>query len=97
MELEPDLIIAGSWMKNLDKMSQIAPTIVYTWGKLDYLKQQLEIGKVLNMEKEAQTWIDDFSARAKTAGEEIKAKIGDLATVSVFEYDAKDFYVFGNN
>jgi len=97
MELGPDLIIAGSWMKNLDKMSQIAPTIVYTWGKLDYLTQQQEIGKVLNMEKEAQAWIDDFTVRAKAAGKEIKAKIGDQATVSVFEYDAKDFYVFGNN
>jgi len=97
MELEPDLIIAGSWSKDLDKLSQIAPTVVYTWGKLDYLKQQLEIGKVLNKEKEAQAWIDDFTARAKAAGDEIKAKIGEKATVSVFEYDAKDFYVFGNN
>jgi iron complex transport system substrate-binding protein len=97
IELEPDLIIAGSWMQNLDKMSEIAPTIVYTWGKLDYLAQQLEIGKVLNKEAEAQAWIDDFTARATEAGEEIKAKIGENATVSVFEYDMKDFYVFGNN
>ncbi|MED1793413.1 iron-hydroxamate ABC transporter substrate-binding protein [Brevibacillus nitrificans] len=97
IELKPDLIIAGSTMKNLDKMSQIAPTIVYTWGKLDYLAQQLEIGKVLNKEAEAKTWIDDFTKRAKAAGEEIKAKIGEKSTVSVFEYDAKSFYVFGNN
>lgn len=97
IELEPDLIIAGSHMQNLDKLSEIAPTIVYTWGKLDYLAQQLEIGKVLNKEAEAQAWIDDFTARAKAAGEEIKAKIGADATVSVFEYDAKNFYVFGNN
>ncbi|RIX53950.1 iron-hydroxamate ABC transporter substrate-binding protein [Paenibacillus nanensis] len=97
IELEPDLIIAGSHMQNLDKIGEIAPTIVYTWGKLDYLAQQLEIGKVLNKEAEAQAWIDDFTARAKAAGEEIKAKIGENATVSVFEYDTKDFYVFGNN
>ncbi|QMV40683.1 iron-hydroxamate ABC transporter substrate-binding protein [Cohnella cholangitidis] len=97
IELEPDLIIAGSWMKNIDKLKEIAPTIIYTWGKLDYLSQQIEIGKVLNKEQESQAWIVDFKARAKAAGDEIKAKIGENATVSVFEYDAKDFYVFGNN
>ena len=97
IELEPDLIIAGSWMSNLDKMSEIAPTIIYTWGKLDYLAQQLEIGKLLNKEAETQAWIDDFTSRAKAAGEAIKAKHGADVTVSVLEYDAKDFYVFGNN
>lgn len=97
IELDPDLIIAGSWMNNLDKMSEIAPTIVYTWGKLDYLAQQLEIGKLLSKEAETQAWIDDFTSRAKAAGDEIKAKYGENVTVSVFEYDLKDVYVFGNN
>ncbi|MFF2090655.1 iron-hydroxamate ABC transporter substrate-binding protein [Paenibacillus sp. NPDC058174] len=97
LALKPDLIIAGSTMKNLDKLSEIAPTIVYTWGKLDYLNQQLEIGKVLNKEKEAQAWIDDFTSRAKAAGEEIQAKAGANTTVSVFETDSQNFYVLGNN
>ncbi|NBD25149.1 iron-hydroxamate ABC transporter substrate-binding protein [Paenibacillus glycinis] len=97
IELEPDLIIAGTGVKNLDKLNEIAPTVVYTWGKLDYLAQQLEIGKLLNKEREAQAWVDDFKQRAEAAGKEIKAKIGENATVSVFETDSKDFYVFGNN
>ncbi|MFX3633177.1 MAG: iron-hydroxamate ABC transporter substrate-binding protein [Candidatus Pristimantibacillus sp.] len=97
IELDPDLIIAGTTNKNIDKLQEIAPTIVYTWGKLDYLAQQLEIGKLLNKEKEAQAWIDDFTKRAEEAGEEIKAKIGENATVSVLETDSKSFYVFGNN
>ncbi|ASJ52484.1 ABC transporter substrate-binding protein [Brevibacillus formosus] len=97
LALKPDLIVAGAEMKNLDQLSKIAPTVVFTWGKLDYLSQQLEIGKLLNKEKEAQAWIDDFKSRAKTAGEQIKAKIGENATVSVLEYGTKDFYVFGNN
>ncbi|AIQ64034.1 ABC transporter substrate-binding protein [Paenibacillus stellifer] len=97
IELKPDLIIAGDYMKNLDKLAQIAPTVVYTWGKLDYLNQQIEIGKLLNKQAEAQAWVDDFKQRAEAAGREIKAKIGENATVSVFEYDAKSFYVFGNN
>lgn len=97
IELEPDLIIAGSEMKNLDKLSQIAPTVAFTWGKLDYLAQQLEIGKLLNKEKETQEWMDDFKQRTEAAGKEIKAKYGEDVTVSVFETDSKNFYVFGNN
>jgi iron complex transport system substrate-binding protein len=97
VELDPDLIIVGSHSKNIDKMSEIAPTVAYTWGKLDYLEQQIEIGKLLNKEQEAKDWVEDFTTRAEEAGKEIKGKIGEDATVSVFEYDTKSAYAFGNN
>ncbi|MFC0334869.1 iron-hydroxamate ABC transporter substrate-binding protein [Paenibacillus sepulcri] len=93
---DPDLIIVGTEMKNIDELSKIAPTVAYTWGKLDYLAQQLAIGKLLNKEKEAQAWVDDFKQRAEAAGKEIKAKVGENVTVSVFETDTKNFYVFGD-
>lgn len=97
IELNPDLIIGLSNIKNIDKLKEIAPTVTYTWGKQDYLSQHVEIGKLLNKEKEAQAWVDDFKNRAETAGEEIRAKIGEDATVSVFEAFDKQLYVFGNN
>jgi len=97
IELDPDLIIGLSNIKNLDKLKEIAPTVTYTWGKLDYLSQHVEIGKLLNKEKEAQAWVDDFKARSEKAGEEIRAKIGEDATVTVFEAFDKQLYVFGNN
>ncbi|MCM3670465.1 iron-hydroxamate ABC transporter substrate-binding protein [Mesobacillus maritimus] len=97
IELDPDLIIGLSTMKNVDKLSEIAPTVTFTYGKLDYLTQHLEIGKLLNKEKEAKTWIDDFKSRSQAAGEEIKEKIGEEATVSVIENFDKQLYVFGDN
>ena len=97
IELNPDLIIGQSDIQNIDKLKQIAPTVTYTYGKLDYLQQELEIGKLLNKEKEAQAWVDDFQARTKKAGEEIKAKIGENATVSVIETFNKQLYVYGDN
>lgn len=97
LELEPDLIIGLSDIKNIDKFKQIAPTVTYTYGKLDYLQQQLEIGKLLNKEKEAQAWVDDFKVRVQEAGEKIKAKIGEHATVSVIETFNKQLYVYGDN
>ncbi|MNK46526.1 Iron(3+)-hydroxamate-binding protein FhuD precursor [compost metagenome] len=97
IELKPDLIIGLSTIKNIDKLKQIAPTVTYTYGKVDYLTQHLEIGKLLNKEKEAQAWISDFKTRAQKAGEEIKAKIGADKTVSVIENFDKQLYVYGNN
>lgn len=97
LELEPDLIIAADYTQNLDKLRAIAPTITYTWGKLDYLEQQIEIGKLLNKEKEAREWAEDFKKRAEEAGRKIRSAIGEDATISVFESDDKQIYVFGNN
>ncbi|RKP47974.1 iron-hydroxamate ABC transporter substrate-binding protein [Cohnella endophytica] len=97
IELKPDLIIGLDNVKNLEKLKQIAPTVVFTYGKLDYLTQHLEVGKALNKQKEAQAWIDDFKSRAETIGAEIKAKIGEGKTVSVIESFDKQLYVFGDN
>lgn len=97
IELDPDLIIGYSTLQNIDKLEQIAPTVTYTYGKVDYLTQHLEIGKLLNKEDEAQAYIDDFKERAQAAGEDIKAEIGEDATVSVIENFDKQLYVFGDN
>lgn len=97
IELNPDLIIGISSMKNQDKLKEIAPTVTYTYGKLGYLEQFIEIGKLLNKEEEAVAWVEDFKKRAKKTGEQIKAKIGEDATVSVIESFEKQIYVYGNN
>jgi iron complex transport system substrate-binding protein len=51
----------------------------------------------LNKEKEAKEWVEDFKSRSQAAGEEIRAKIGEDATVSVIESYDKQLYVFGDN
>jgi iron complex transport system substrate-binding protein len=97
IELDPDLIVGLSNIKNVEKLNEIAPTVTYTYGKVDYLTQHIEIGKLLNKEKEATEWVDDFKKRAQTAGDDIKAKIGEDTTVSVIESFNKQLYVYGNN
>lgn len=41
--------------------------------------------------------MDDFKQRAEEAGEKIRAKIGEDATVSVIEAYDKNLYVYGHN
>lgn len=97
IELDPDLIIGLSNMKNYDKLSEIAPTVTFTYGNVDYLQQHIEIGKVVNKEEEATAWVDDFKERAAMAGDEIKAEIGEDTTISVVESFDKQLYVYGDN
>lgn len=92
---DPDLIIAGAHMENLEEIEQIAPTVTYTWGELDYLEQQIEIGKLVGKEDEAREWAEDFESRAADIGEDVKAQHGDDTTVTLFETDGNSFYVFG--
>lgn len=96
LNVKPDLIIASSDIKNADKLKQIAPLVTYTYNKVDYLTQILEIGKAVNQEQKAADWIADFKARAQKAGEEVKAKIGADSTISVIEGDSKALYTFGD-
>ncbi|URZ01567.1 iron-hydroxamate ABC transporter substrate-binding protein [Clostridium felsineum] len=97
IKLKPDLIIAGSTDKNLDKLSKIAPTVSYTYNKLSYLDQITEIGKLINKEKEANEWVNNFKKRALEAGQKIKNKIGKDSTITILGGDNKQLYVFGNN
>ncbi|SER55932.1 iron complex transport system substrate-binding protein [Gracilibacillus ureilyticus] len=97
IELDPDLIIGLTTIKNYDQLSEIAPTVTFTYGEYDYLDQHIEIGKLLNKEEEATKWVEDFRARAQQAGEEIKVEIGEDATVTVIENADKELYVFGDN
>lgn len=91
----PDLIIAGANMENLEELEKIAPTVTYTWGKLNYLEQQIEIGKLVGKEDETRAWAEDFEKRAADIGSKIKDKHGEDTTVTVIETDGKGFYLFG--
>lgn len=92
---EPDLIIAGANMENLEELEKIAPTVTYTWGKLNYLEQQIEIGKLVGKEDESRDWAEDFEKRAADIGGQIKDKHGEDMTVTVLETDGQGFYLFG--
>ncbi|MFJ8513636.1 iron-hydroxamate ABC transporter substrate-binding protein [Lysinibacillus xylanilyticus] len=97
IELDPDLIIGLNGIENADKLAEIAPTVLFTYGKVDYLQQFIEIGKVVNKEKEATDWVKDFKERAAATGTKIKEKIGEDATVTVAEMFNKQMYVYGDN
>lgn len=95
--LNPDLIVVGSSEENIDKLKEIAPTIVIEYGKRDYLQLVSDFGSIFNKEKEAQAWLDSWKTETEKVAKEVKAVTGDNATFAVMGLFQKEVYVFGNN
>lgn len=94
---KPDLIVVYSTDKNIKKYQKIAPTVVYNYGKHKYLDQQRELGKLLGKEDEVKSWEDKWKSQTKKDGQEIKDKIGEDVTVSIFDEFDKKLYSYGPN
>lgn len=94
---KPDLIVVYSMDKNIKKYNKIAPTVVYDYGKHKYLDQQRELGKLLGKEDKVASWEKEWKAQTKKDGQEIKDKIGEDATVSIFDEFDKKLYSYGPN
>ncbi|WP_376751196.1 ABC transporter substrate-binding protein, partial [Mammaliicoccus sciuri] len=62
-----------------------------------YLDQQRELGKLLGKEDEVKSWEDKWKSQTKKDGQEIKDKIGEDATVSIFDEFDKKLYTYGDN
>lgn len=94
---KPDLIVVYSTDKNIKKYNKIAPTVVYDYGKHKYLDQQRELGKLLGKEDKVASWEKEWKAQTKKDGQETKEKIGEDATVSIFDEFDKKLYSYGPN
>lgn len=97
LALEPDLIVTSPYNENFEELSQIAPTVSFTYGRLNYLDTIIEYGKMLNKEEKARAWVESYQARAKEAGDLIKSKYGEDVSISVMEAYGDEMYLYGDN
>lgn len=95
--LSPDLIVTSSTDKNIEKLSKIAPTVAFTYGKMNYLDTIVEYGKLVNKETEARQWVEGFKAEAVRVGKDIKDKYGEDVSISVIESFGEEMYLYGDN
>lgn len=94
---KPDLIIVYSTDKDIKKYQKIAPTIVVDYNKHKYLEQQEMLGKIVGKEDEVKKWEQDWKDTTKKDGQEIKDKIGEDSTVSLFDEFDKKLYTYNDN
>ncbi|WFA09284.1 ABC transporter substrate-binding protein [Tissierella sp. Yu-01] len=95
MNLEPDLIIISTVQEKMyDQLSNIAPTVMIQLEALDWKEDVKAIGKVFNKLDVAEAWLEDYTAKAKVAGEEILESYGENTTYLSFLASGGQFYVF---
>lgn len=95
MNLNPDLIVISTVQEKMyDALSEIAPTVMIQLEALNWKDDVRTLAKVFNKEDVANEWIANYEAKAKDAGDKIKAKYGDDTTYLSFLASGGQFFVF---
>jgi len=97
LALNPDLIVTSPYNENFEELSLIAPTVSFSYGRLNYLDTIIEYGKLVNREEEARAWVTAYQNEAKNVGNAIKEKYGEQVSISVIEAYGDEMYLYGDN
>ena len=95
MNLNPDLIVISTVQEKMyDQLSEIAPTVMIQLEALNWKDDVKAFAKVFNKEAEANKWLADYEAKAKEAGDKIKAEYGENTTYLSFLASGGQFFIF---
>ena len=95
MNLNPDLIVISTVQEKMyDALSEIAPTVMIQLEALNWKEDVRALGKVFGKEDVANEWIANYEAKAKEAGDKIKAEYGEDTTYLSFLASGGQFFVF---
>ena len=95
MNLNPDLIVISTVQEKMyDALSEIAPTVMIQLEALNWKDDVRALGKVFGKEEVANEWIANYEAKAKEAGDKIKAEYGGDTTYLSFLASGGQFFIF---
>ena len=95
MNLNPDLIVISTVQEKMyDQLSEIAPTVIIQLEALNWKDDVKAFAKVFNKEDVANKWLADYEAKAKKAGDKIKAEYGENTTYLSFLASGGQFFIF---
>ncbi|MBE6052956.1 MAG: iron-hydroxamate ABC transporter substrate-binding protein [Clostridium sartagoforme] len=95
MNLNPDLIVISTVQEKMyDQLSEIAPTVMIQLEALNWKDDVKAFAKVFGKEEVANKWLEDYEAKAKEAGDKIKAEYGEDTTYLSFLASGGQFFVF---
>lgn len=77
-----------------DQLSEIAPTVMIQLEALNWKDDVRAFAKVFNKEDVANEWIANYEAKAKEAGDKIKAEYGNDTTYLSFLASGGQFFIF---
>ncbi|MDB2074337.1 ABC transporter substrate-binding protein [Clostridium paraputrificum] len=95
MNLNPDLIVISTVQEKMyDQLSEIAPTVMIQLEALNWKDDVKAFAKVFNKEDVANKWLADYEAKAKKAGDKIKAEYSENTTYLSFLASGGQFFIF---
>ena len=95
MNLNPDLIVISTVQEKMyDQLSEIAPTVMIQLEALNWKDDVKAFAKVFNKVDVANKWLADYEAKAKKAGDKIKAEYGENTTYLSFLASGGQFFIF---
>lgn len=95
MNLNPDLIVISTVQEKMyDQLSEIAPTVMIQLEALNWKDDVRAFAKVFNKEDVANEWIANYEAKAKEAGDKIKAEYGEDTSYLSFLASGGQFFIF---
>lgn len=95
LSLEPDLIIMAPRQEEIyDQLKEIAPTVMLEDQSNDWEAKLKDVAKLFGQEEEAQTWLDNYYAKAEELGKEIKEANGEDTTYLTVLATSGSFMVF---
>ena len=95
MNLNPDLIVISTVQEKMyDQLSEIAPTVMIQLEALNWKDDVKAFAKVFDKEDVANEWIANYEAKAKEAGDKIKAEYGEDTTYLSFLASGGQFFIF---
>ncbi|MBE6050739.1 MAG: ferrichrome ABC transporter substrate-binding protein [Clostridium sp.] len=95
MNLKPDLIIMSTRQEKMyDQLSDIAPTVMVELAALNWKDDIKVLADVLNKQDVANTWLAEYEAKSKAAGEKIKKEFGEDTSYLSFLVSGDQLLVF---
>lgn len=93
--LQPDLIVISTVQEKMyDQLSKVAPVVMVEMKQVDWKEDFMHVAKIFGKEEEATTWINNYLAKAKEVGNEIKETYGADSTYLSFLASGGQFFIF---
>ena len=95
INLNPDLIVISTVQEKMyDQLSEIAPTVMIQLEALNWKDDLKAFAKIFNKEDRANEWLANYEAKAKEAGDKIKAEFGEDTTYLSILASGGQLFVF---
>ncbi|MGF7050194.1 iron complex transport system substrate-binding protein [Paenibacillus sp. DS2015] len=98
LALNPELIITDSTNPNIEKLKEIAPTIVFDLTKrTNRLETLIDIGEIVGKADEAKKLVEDWEKLLSNTKQRFEEEFDSSQTVSVIGDYTKELYIYGPN